>query len=357
MPGDNPTQTSVDLEAKARVFLFSDELTEKTSQLAKIFGLSDKAQDDLAVLENAVVFKEISISAFIEKIKNLPLSSKKSSADFALAVAESFLLPLNEYLDGEPKRLLEKIAPKSQVVFRESLPRPKETSIKSLPVKPVDPRAVKIAEAVITEINLGDKNLESKLREIVVARVTGAKDDLETKAMLKRSAQTGGVGLEDSLADTLLGLIKTKAGETPKTEIQNSSKPVKEQINSSVVIPNLIGDPVFDSAQTQRKNVDSLARGERRAGVNPAELRGGNDKSKGELLCLDINRPLVFFIFTRRSRAGRALVFVFGFGLFRGIHRGADFLGGGREFVGGALDRFHVVAVLHLFQGFNFFLD
>ena len=196
--GGNTTQTPTDLETKAHDFLFSDELVKKNEALAASFDLSEKAQDDLANAQNAVVFKEIKVPEFIDTVKRIAVLSKKPSAELVAAVGESFLFPLNEYFGGEPKRLLARVPASSTKEEPPSVNLKAETW--KLKASSVDPRALKIADAVIAEIGLGDKNLENKLREIIVARVGGVKDDLETKSMLKRSIGTGGVGVEDSLA-------------------------------------------------------------------------------------------------------------------------------------------------------------
>ena len=58
--------------------------------------------------------------------------------------------------------------------------------------------------------------------------------------MLKRSVNTGGVGLEDSLAETLLGMIKTKAGIIPKVS-EAPKVEVKKEIPAPSVIPAKAG--------------------------------------------------------------------------------------------------------------------
>ncbi len=124
--GGNPTQQPNDLEANAHDFLLGDELAKKNEELAKRFDLKEKAQDDLADAQNAAVFKEISVPEFIDTVKRVAVLNKKSSADFLNAVAESFLFPLDEYFEGEPKKLLEKSKSAPSVVVRETLPRPRE---------------------------------------------------------------------------------------------------------------------------------------------------------------------------------------------------------------------------------------
>ena len=81
--GVNPTQQSIDLETSAHDFLLGDELVKRNEELTKRFDLKEKAQNDLADAENAVVFKEISVPEFIDTVKRIAVLNKNSSIEFS----------------------------------------------------------------------------------------------------------------------------------------------------------------------------------------------------------------------------------------------------------------------------------
>ena len=87
-------------------------------------------------------------------------------------------------------------------------------------------------EAVADEITAGfafadkDQDLIKRLKNIIIARIKGVRDDLEAKDVLMKSRLSGGMEFSSAEADSLLKIIKdwTKSGRIPDLSASNSRK-------------------------------------------------------------------------------------------------------------------------------------
>lgn len=239
------------LPKKVRDFVLSPKVAEVNRLIAKAFLLNRKEQEDLMKAENQIIFKQISVSEFLDDLKSLAEAGKHLATSLQKMVVEELLLPLNDYFGGAPEKWLGRtsapvktaapVAVPAAVVSVPVAVTPVKTPASpprldsnrggppalapkvSPPVKPVsafspsvaraqEPSSrtaeIDIVEKIIKEIGIEDQSLKKRLVEIITNRLKNVIDDAGTKAILEHSSKLGGIGLDAASSAVLIDLIK-----------------------------------------------------------------------------------------------------------------------------------------------------
>lgn len=118
------------------------------------------------------------------------------------------------------------------------------------------------------KVGISDENIKTRLKNVVMSSVRGVRSIIDTRDMLSRSVESGGVGLDVGFVDTILSGIKSKraeigrlgAGVPPKeggekTVKKDSSKILMPPPPTIKKSPGLISPPSVASKSGAKKDV------------------------------------------------------------------------------------------------------
>src|SRR3989344_3590014 len=117
-----------------------------------------------------------------------------------------------------------------------------------------------------------DENSKGRLRKIIVSRHKGVRDMIETREILLRAANIGGMGLSEEKADVIMKMVedycKSQTGASSRIHEDISFVPntqdiitvKKEQATAHDATPATLGENIKASPPAEKKNEFSEAR-------------------------------------------------------------------------------------------------
>lgn len=110
-----------------------------------------------------------------------------------------------------------------------------------------------------SRVSFSDNLQRTRFREIILARLKGVRDDLETKEVLRRAVPQGGMGLSEEVASGVLARL-TKFLQEPIVIESKASTAEKEIAEEEVIPPAKPSKPVLPVAADKSPLVNELDR-------------------------------------------------------------------------------------------------
>ncbi len=234
------------LPPKVKDFLISPEITAKNIEIEKKFSLSKKQFNDLLQIFREIVFKELSMDDFSQKLYERLGLEKEKIIKLSEKIANSEFLPIADYLDNfkledylnKWEQSLKEGKKREQIidkqVKKEKLhPLSLEATIEDKEIEDIKKKMEiekpsgldKLVDEIIKKSNLSfeDEILKKRFENIVFARLKDVRDDIETKEVLIKAEKIGGLELDDASADRVVRIAKD--------EFEKMDEKVKKELN------------------------------------------------------------------------------------------------------------------------------
>jgi len=208
--------------------VMSEKIIKANGKLIKKFNLSNEQKNELFRILRKIILKEISPNKILEHLKSLKLDNEVTRK-LALMVVKERLLPLQEYFKEDIRKIYSQVGGKLNKEKKQEY-KPKQE--------------IKLDQKVDYIIKKGNFEFESeKLRQrfedIITLYLKGAQSRVETKILLKRNKDIGGLGFDENIIEEILNLSEEPFEDIIESnknkESEDKNKKEKKQENKKAV--------------------------------------------------------------------------------------------------------------------------
>lgn len=218
-------------------FIWDAKQSEVNIEIVRKFNLTPEQEDLYFDITDKVIFKEMKLEDFPAEVEKQFGFDKEKLRELSLEILGNVFLPLDSFL-GNVSNIIKKLGGD-----------PNKFTVQHVELQKIT--AEELTQKIIVETQyLASMSTETqdiaslrrRLKNIIINRFNGVRDDEETLATLMRGNKVGGLGLSEELGKKIIQSIKAKIGAFQVAEKQDvASKPVETQNVAS--LPTVKGAP------------------------------------------------------------------------------------------------------------------
>ncbi len=213
-------QSFQDLPDWVKDQVLDKKTVEKNKKIVKDFNLSEKQKSIFFAGLRKVILKQITPYKILDFLKNIDIS-ENNKKKLALRIIQDRLLPLQEFFKQDIREVYKKIGGK--------LNKKKQEEYKPKEEKKLDKIVDKIIE--IQGLKFDTEKMRQRFEDILTLYLKGVQSKVETRILLKRGQNIGGLGLDDDVIDKIFELSQEKNILSKKAESKQkktSSKKIEK---------------------------------------------------------------------------------------------------------------------------------
>ncbi len=198
----------------------SDNTIKINKKIVEKFDLSNKQKSILFKILRNIILKDLPLDSdrLLKKLKQIELGDKKTK-ELGLIIVKNRLFPLQEYFKKDVRELYKNLGGKLDKDSEEKYKPKSEVKLEQ-----------KI-DHIIEELNLEfeSEKFRQRFEDIITLYLKEVQSKVETKILLKREKDIGGLGLKEKKINKVLNVIEK--GKTPESQEkeQNIKKEVEEK--------------------------------------------------------------------------------------------------------------------------------